>query len=225
MTARSTVLVLVVALAVPARAAHANDCATEAAELRTHLTVEKRRAFRWNTAWAIAFGAAAAGQLTLALTKYRPIGEFDRDYEETLYVGAAKASIGVAARLVLPLRITVPPPAADPCSDVVALRSALADAGRRERRSFWLTHLGGTALNLAGAALLTHRRSFKVGAISFAISYPVGPANAYTQPRRSWKLWRERRATWAVGLSAGPSPLAPSPSTSTTWTAWVGGTW
>lgn len=207
-------MVMLVAVAASPATARAERCADEATQLRAHLVEEKRRAFRWNYGWAIAFGAAAVGQLTLAVTETKPLGTFDRDYEETLYVGAAKATIGVLARVVLPLHVDVPAAAADPCVDVVALRAALEEAGRRERRSFWLTHLGGTALNLAGAALLTYRRSFKVGAISFAISYPVGPANAYTQPRRSWHLWRERRVQWQLGMSGGE-----------TWTAWVGGSW
>jgi hypothetical protein len=194
-------------LAVAPRAAQAEAaaCADEAASLRAHLTAEAHRARRWNTAWAIGFGGAAAAQLALAVSRTNPLGTFDRDYEETLYTGAAKASIGMLVRLVMPLRIRLPAPADSPCADVLALRTALADAGRRERRSFWLTHIGGTALNLAGAALLTYRRSLAIGAVSFAISYPVGPLHAYTQPRRSWHRWRADRASWTIGASSGSS--------------------
>jgi len=181
--------------------AAAAPCEEETAELRALLTSEARRSRIWNTAWLITFATASAGQLTLALTGTKPLGTFDRDFEETLYVGAAKASLGVIVRTVLPLRASVPPPAAAPCADLPALRAALADAGRRQRRGFWLTHIGGTALNLAGVALLTYRRSFPVGAASFAISYPVGLAHAYTQPRRGWHAWRERRSSWTVGVS------------------------
>jgi len=84
---------------------------------------------------------------------------------------------------------------------VPALRAALEDAGRRQRRGFWLSHLGGTALNLATSALLTYRRSLEVGAISFGIGYSVGLVHVYTQPRRGWRAWRERRASWTVGVS------------------------
>lgn len=187
-------------------------CAAEAASLRAHLTAESRRARRWNTAWAIGFGAASAAQLALAVSRTNPLGPFDASYEETLYTGAAKAGIGMLARLVLPLRVRLPPPATEPCADALALRAALADAARRERRSFWLTHIGGAALNLAGAALLTSRRSLSVGAVSFAISYPVGLLHAYTQPRRSWHRWRSLPASWSIGASGG-----------TTTTLWLTG--
>jgi hypothetical protein len=187
--------------AVAPRPAAATSCADEAVSVRAHLELESRRARRWNTAWVIAFGGAAVVQGTLAVTETKPFGTFDRDYEETLYVGAAKATIGAAARLVLPLHIAVPAASADPCSDLPALRDALADAGRRERRTFWLTHLGGLALNLAGAALLTYRRSFSVGVTSFLISFPIGPTSAYTEPRRSWHRWRESRASWSVSAT------------------------
>ncbi len=198
----------------PARA----TCEAEAADLRVHLRAERDSAFWWNTGWAIAFGVAAAGQLTVALLELTPGGEFDRDNADTLYVGAAKATIGLASRLVLPLTIPVPVKLDDPCRDLASLRDALTLAGTRERRSFWLTHLGGTALNLAGAILLGYRRSFEIGALSFAIGYPVGLANAYTQPRRSWKKWRREQATWSVGAVGVRSD-------GTDWTAWVGGRW
>jgi hypothetical protein len=211
------VIAIVAATAAPARGA---PCDEEAVELRAHLDEEKRRTFRWNTAWAIAFGAAAATQLTLALTETNLFGEFDADYEDTLYVGASKATIGLLARVVVPLRVSVPAATGDACRDVALLRDALEEAGKRERRSFWLTHIGGTALNLAGAAILTYRRSFKTGAISFAISYPVGPASAYTQPRRSWHWWRERRASWTV--QAG---VAANDTAADTWTLSLAGEW
>src|SRR6185436_61137 len=95
--------------------AAAAPCEEETAELRALLTSEARRSRIWNTAWLITFATASAGQLTLALTGTKPLGTFDRDFEETLYVGAAKASLGVIVRTVLPLRASVPPPAASPC--------------------------------------------------------------------------------------------------------------
>lgn len=184
----------------------AATCEEEAAELRALVRDEAHRARRWNTAWGIGFGAASAGQLALALTETNPFGAFDRDYEETLYAGAAKAALGTLVRIVLPLRATVPAPSGEPCADVPALRAALADAGRRERRAFWLSHVGGTALNLGTAALLAYRRSLAVGAVSFAIGYSVGLAHVYTQPRRGWRAWRERRDAWTVGVSVMGAP-------------------
>ena len=168
--------------------------------LRTHLEREARRAHRWNTAWAIAFGGAAVAQLALAVTETDPFGTFDRDDQEILYLGAAKATLGVASRVVRPLRVHVPVASGDACTDVAALRDALADAGRHERQTFFLTHLGGLAVNLTGAVILAVRRSFGVGALSFALSLPVAPLSAYTQPRGSWHLWREQRASWQVGV-------------------------
>lgn len=191
------------AWSVQATPAMAQTCAEEATALRAHLVEEQRRATRWNYAWAIGFGAASATQLAFGLAEYKPFGEFDDKFRDTVYVGAAKAAVGLAARLVLPLRIPVPAAHPDPCTDRAALRDALATASRKEQRSFWLTHLGGTALNLAGAAFLTYRHSLATGAISFAISYPVGPASAYSQPRRSWRHYRDVRGSWAVGATAG----------------------
>lgn len=182
-------------------AAAAASCEEEAAELRALLEGEARRARRWNTAWMIGFATASAAQLALALTETNPLGAFDRDYEEALYVGAAKAGLGTLVRIVLPLRVTVPPASGDACADAPALRAALEDAGRRERRGFWFSHIGGTALNLATSALLTYRRSLEVGAISFGIGYSVGLVHVYTQPRRGWHAWRERRSSWTVGVS------------------------
>ncbi|MDB4961094.1 MAG: hypothetical protein JWP01_1093 [Myxococcales bacterium] len=195
-------VLLVAALAAPVDAAP--DCAREADRLRAHLEQASRNASRWTYGWAIAFGAAAAGQLTLALTEIKPFGTFDADYEETLYVGAAKASIGLLSRVVLPLRVHVPAPDADRCAELTALRAAVTTTAHAERRSFWLNHVGGFALNLAGAGLLWHRRSFSVGAISFAMSYPIGLLSAYTQPRKTWHLWRDEHVTWSTGVIVQP---------------------
>ena len=205
------------AIAMTASTARAETCDREASTLRAHLVEEAQRAKRWNTIWAILFGAAAVGQAAFAVAEVNPTGgDFDDDAKETLWVGTGKATLALGSKVVLPLRIPVPSTTTDACTDVKVLREALAEAGRRERRSFWLTHIGGTVVNLAGFTILTVRRSFKTGAISFAISYPVGPASAYTQPRRSWTQWRERRDSWVVGASAdgdGGGRL------------WIGGQW
>ena len=203
MSTRSALLVVAL-LATHARAQPSAqpDCAPEADRLRAHLVEAERSTFRWNLGWTVAFGAASAGQLALALAEWNPGGEFDAKYRDTLYVGAAKAGLGFASRIVLPLRTHVPMPRADRCAELVALRTSVSDLAIKERRLFWLTHIGGTALNLAGAALLWQRHSFSTGAVSFVISYPVGVASAYTLPRKSWKLWRAERAQWMVTASA-----------------------
>ncbi|HEU0030602.1 MAG TPA: hypothetical protein VFQ53_08215 [Kofleriaceae bacterium] len=184
--------------------ATAATCDDEAAALRDHLTSEGRRARIWNTAWAIGFGAAAVGQLALAWTETQPFGTFDDDDKEQMYVGASKATLGMAARVILPLRVRVPDATPDACADVVALRAAVEEAGRRERRSVILTLVGGTTVNVAGGLLLWHRRNFETGAISFAIGVPFGPLSAFTQPRRSWRMWKEHEraqtASWTVSV-------------------------
>jgi hypothetical protein len=193
------VRVVLASLAVPG-GARADSCEQDVTALRAHATDAAHRIHRWNLTWQIAFGAAAAGQLGLALTEQNPLGPFDRDYQETLYVGAAKATLAVTARLVLPLRITSPAPTGDACRDRAALQRAIADAGRRERNLFWMTHIGGLAVNAAGAIVLGERRSWSVGAVSFAIGYPVGLLSLYTMPRSSWHL--ARSATWSVQADA-----------------------
>lgn len=193
-----------------------SPCEQEATELYKHLELESDRARRWNTIWAFLFGAAVIGQVAFVIGEVNPTGDdYDQDAKETLIVGASKATLAVGSKVILPLRIRVPPRGSDACADVKSLRSALADAAKREERSFWLTHLGGMAINLAGATILTIRRSFKVGGISFAVSYPVGPASAYTQPRRSWKLYRDKQPQWVVGATA----------TGDGGQLWIGGQW
>lgn len=209
---RVAAIFVIVCVVTPAQA---DDCTSEAVALRAHLESEAHRASRWNTIWAILYGAAAVGQLALALAEVNPTGDFDDATRDTYYVGASKATLGVASRIVTPLRVRVPSPQTDPCVEVQRLRRALADAGRRERSSFYLAHLGGLAVNLTGAAILTKLHSFKTGAISFALSFPVGPTAAYTQPRRSWHRWREQRDSWSLGATLASDGAR----------LWLGGQW
>lgn len=208
---------LVLAMAMAATTARAESCEEEATALRAHLVEESASAKRWNVIWAILFGTAAVAQLALVIAEVNPTGgDYNDDAKESLIVGTTKATLALGSKVIVPLRIPMPAPLADACADVKSLRAALVIAGKRERQSFWLTHLGGNAVNIAGATILTIRRSFKVGALSFAVSFPVGPASAYTQPRRSWKKWRAVRDSWVVGASAdgaGGGQL------------WIGGQW
>jgi len=189
-------------LALAPRAAEA-DCAADADRLRAHLVAVEPAVFRWNTGWTIALGAAAVAQFTVAVTKTNPFGTFDADFQEAMYVGGTKATIGMLARIVTPLRVRLPDANADRCAELTALRASVKKLARQERQNFWLTHLGGLAMNLAGGALLWHRRSFKVGAISVLSSVPVGWAIAYTLPRKTWHLYREESASWTVTVGAG----------------------
>lgn len=194
-------LLVAAILASSAPRAEAADCATDADRLRTHLEQADISTSRWQLAWTIAFSAAAAGQFALALTEWNPFGEFDDTYRDTLLVGGTKATIGVGSRLIFPLRAHVPAPNADRCVELAELRRSITALGKKERQSFWLTHIGGTALNLAGVGVLWYLHSFKTGALSFAISYPVGITSAYTLPRKSWHLWRDEKASWTVGIA------------------------
>jgi hypothetical protein len=179
--------------------AHA-DCAKDAGELRAHLRTEHSRAEIWNAAWAILFTAAAAGQLAAAGARYNPTGDFDDAFEEQLYVGSIKATLGLLSKVVLPLKIPLPAENADACTDVAQLRKALAKAAKKERGSIWLTIIGGTVVNLTGAIWLWGRHDFNTGALSFASGVPVGPISALTQPKGSMRLYKKRRVEWTAGL-------------------------
>jgi hypothetical protein len=190
---------IAVAIAIASRAAVADPvCEQDAAALRAQLEGESARAWRWNTGWGVGFGAVAVGQVALAAARWNPFGPFDDDYKYTLYTGAGKAAIGALARLVIPLRVEVPAPAADACDDARALRRVLEHAAKQERALFWTSHLGGLVVNLGGAAILAHETSWGVAAIAFAIGYPVGLASTYTMPRGSWHAWRALQAATLV---------------------------
>jgi hypothetical protein len=164
----------------------------EAEERRMHLTHAKRRAGHWNLAWRVTFTAAAVGNIAVAAADVFP------DLNDGLYVSGGKAAIGAVARWILPLRIDVPEPNADPCADVKALRNAVATAAKRERGMFYLGHVGGILVNLGGAAIIWHRASFGQAMLSIGIGYPVGLLSNYTMPRGSWHLHRERNWTVAA---------------------------
>jgi hypothetical protein len=193
---------IVVAITVMTQRAEA-DCVDEARELRAHLTREAKNARTWNTLWAIGFGGAAVAQLGFVAGEVNPIGDYDDAFEEQMYVGAAKASLGAAVRVVLPLKLEVPAANEDACTDVKQLRAAVEVAGRKERRSVWLTIVGGTLVNLAGSALLWSRHDFGTAAQSFATGAVVGPISAFTQPRKSWKRWNKHRTETNVQVGLG----------------------
>jgi hypothetical protein len=166
--------------------------ASEAAELRVHLERERRLAKRWNTTWAITFGAAAVGSLALGYAN--PVPEM----QDGLYVSAGKASIAALGRIILPLRIDVPAPTSDVCADLVALREAVRVAAKKERGNFIVNHVGGVLVNAVGAGIIWYRGSASQALISVAVGYPVGLLSNYLAPRNSWHLYRER--TWTVGV-------------------------
>jgi hypothetical protein len=185
-------LLVVLLWAQPVRAQTACDPA-EAAELRAHLEQQASHARKWNIAWAITFGGAAVGSAAVALANPFP------ELQTGLYVSAGKATIGALGRVILPLRIPLPPPNADACADVAALRKAVAVAAKRERGNFYLNHVGGILVNGGGAAIIYWKTdSIGQALLSVAIGYPVGLLSNYTAPRGSWHLHRERAPTWTA---------------------------
>lgn len=194
--------VIALAAVLGASPAHAApDCTADADRLRLHLEQAERNTYLWNTTWAVLFGTAAVGQIVLAVTELKPFGTFDQATRDTYYVGAGKATLALATRVFTPLRVSVPARSDDRCAELVALRSTLATLAKKERQGFWLGHIGGLTLNLAATGFLWHRHSFSDGALSFAMSFPVGLASTYTMPRASWKLWRAEKASWSVAVA------------------------
>lgn len=193
-------LVAAMALAAPAAACPA-DAAERAAALRDRLERERTKAFRWRLGWALGFGAATAGQLALYATETAPLGEYDDAAEASLLAGAAKSFVGMSARIVLPLKVPRPSTSGDGCADLAAAEAALARAARSEQRSFWLNHLGGLALQLAGTLYigLSVEDAWGDAAISFGLGYAVGLASTYTQPRGAWHLHRRGGLGGAAG--------------------------
>jgi hypothetical protein len=164
-----------------ARVASAAPCEVDAAAIRAHLVDEAARERRWDLGWGIGLGGAAVGQLALGLS-----GAFDRDLEQAMYVGAGKSAIGSLGHFILPLKIEVPPPAADACADLAALRAAMATTAHHERQTFWINHVGALVLNGAGAIVLGERTNWTNAAVSFVTGYAVGVTIIYTQPRGTW---------------------------------------
>lgn len=198
----NSIVVAAVLLAAAPRAVDA-DCGTDADRLRAHLVEVEPAVYRWNTVWTVALGSAAVLQFTLAATHTNPFGTFNEDFQEAMYVGGTKATIGMLSRIVTPLRVRLPEASADRCTELAALRGSVKKLASQERQNFWLTHIGGFALNAAGGLLLWHRRSFKVGAVSFLTSLPVGWLIAYTLPRKTWHLYRSESPSWTVTIGAG----------------------
>jgi len=177
----------------PDRTAQPSSCdPAEAADLYAHLDRESTRARNWNITWGVIFGGAALGSLGVAVSGKLP------DLETGLYVSAGKAGIGALARLILPLRIPVPELTGDACTDVATLRKALEHAAKRERGNFFLNHVGGIAVNAAGAWIIWKYNGWGQALLSVAIGYPIGVISNYTGPRASWHRYRER--TWGVGV-------------------------
>ncbi len=193
-------------------------CLAEATELRDHLTSERGTANTWNAAWRWIFTGAA---VTTAVVGY--IDPFpSANLQHGLYGSAGKATIGALARWILPLNIHVPAVNADSCTDVAQLRKEVKRVAHKERGMFWLGHIGGMLVNLGGAAYVYYYDGLGKAALSVAIGYPVGVLSNYTMPRRSWKLYREREASWTV-TTVGVLPRRADEGSG--WVLGVAGSW
>jgi hypothetical protein len=189
-----TALLITLGLAVVPRPAAAQSCG-DADALRAELEREARRVSTWNWSWRIGFTALAVGQAAIAVS-----GSVSDDNTRGLWLGSARSALGALGQWISPLRIEVPPATGDACADRTALRAAAERAARDERQAFWVSHLGGLAINIGGAAVLAGLTSWRNGLLSFATGYPVGLLSTYTMPRASWH--RTRAAAWTAGITA-----------------------
>ena len=168
---------------------------------------EADRAATWNLAWAVAYGVFAAGQVGLAVAEYAPGRTWDHAAAAAMYTGAGKATIGMATRLILPLRLPRVAASGDPCVDAAALRRAHAIAARKERNAFWLQLGGGLALHAAvGTYLVVGEDSWRDAITSFAIGAVASAVTLYTLPKRSW--WSAQPAAIVPTTGDGSLGLA-----------------
>jgi hypothetical protein len=182
----------------------------EAAELRAHLERESHKAHVWNVSWAAIFGGAAIGSLAVGLANPFP------KLQTGLYVSAGKAAIGAGGRLILPLRIPIPPPNSDVCADIEALRTAVKVAAKREKGNFYLNHVAGILVNGGGALIVWKYGTGGQALLSIAIGYPVGLLSNYLAPRNSWHYFREH--DWTITVQPQAQPQSPG-----AWLLTVGG--
>lgn len=158
------------------------------ARLQRVLRDEARAASRWRWAWAGVYGVAAVGQVAFAQADLVPEGDRHHAQLVSLYLGAGKATIGLAARLVIPPKIARPALTGDPCTDARAMRTAIARTARAERTSMALNVLGGLSLNVGTSLWLGLREdSWADAGISFGMGTVVSLLSAFTQPRRVWR--------------------------------------
>lgn len=183
---------VITVMAVLARVASAAPC-EDARALRDDLEHESARVDHWVLAWRIAYTAIAAGEFAGAAS-----GAADHDTTQSLWVGGAKSTLGALGFWFSPLRVRVPPPTGEACSDKAALREAAERAAFDERQSFWVAHVGGLIVNAAGMLVLAETASWRTGLLSFATGYPVGLLSTYTMPRASWG--RTREAAWTANV-------------------------
>jgi len=198
------VLVAVVAAgAGTAVAAPDVDLSAREREIDDAVCEDFRRAATWNLAWIATFAIAAVGSAgTAALA---PGDWIENDTRAGLYVTAAKATVGVVAKLVDPLHIDVEGLCHDrhPAS-ARARHALLVEAAQHERHTLILNIFGGLAINTAGLLYLGYGRgAWESAWISFGIGTAVGVASTLTAPVHSWLL--KRRLDRSHHIAAVPT--------------------
>jgi len=181
---------VVVAGAGPALAAPAVDLSAREREIDDAVCEDFHRAAKWNAAWTATFAIAAVGSASVAA--FAPSNWIESDTRAGLYVTAAKATIGVLAKILDPLSINVTGLCGDHHPASANVRHAfLVEAAQRERHTLILNVFGGLAVNTVGLLYLGYGRgAWKSAWISFGIGSAVGVASALTAPVQSWILNR-----------------------------------
>ncbi len=183
-----------------------------AARLARALDREARIAARWRWGWAAVFGAAAVGQYVVAAADWVPDGDRHDARRTSLYLGAAKATIGLGARVILPPRIARLRLTGDACVDDRAARAAIAWTAVRERNSMALNVFGGLAVNLSASLYVgLAEDSWTDAGISFGMGMAVSIVSGLTQPRRVWRQGGVDARGPLVAWQLGPWPTTRGP--------------
>jgi hypothetical protein len=173
-----------------AMAAPAVELSAHEREIDKAVCEDFDRAAKWNFAWTATFAIAAVGSAGTAA--FAPGGWFEKNTRAGLYVTAAKATVGVLAKLLDPLSINVEGLCGDRHPASAGVRHAfLVEAAQRERHTLILNVFGGLAVNTIGLLYLGYGRgAWESAWISFGIGSAVGVAAAITAPVQSWILDR-----------------------------------
>lgn len=206
----------------PVAAASPGPCEGDDAQaIHDLLERERGKAFRWDLGWGVVYAVAAGGEFALYGAAWNPFGEATDEFRAGALIGGIKASIGLASKLVLPMRIpTIPDPnlasalaqlsfgpAPDRCQAQAAANAALRQAAKRQQRAFYLNLLGGLAVNGAGALTLgLYFDTWKQAAVSFGSGLVASVLSLWTMPRGARRAEARRRRTGTVA-SVGVAPI------------------
>ena len=156
-----------------------DEARAQTARITGELEREERRVRTWSVAWGIGYAAAAAGQAGAALIID------DEDRQADLYVGSGKAAIASLAVVVLPVRVsTPPPPTGDACRDLAAANAALAEtAASQAKGRGWFKYVGGLVVSGAGVAIAGSQHGDWLRASLLAgVGFGVTQIQRWTQP-------------------------------------------